>query len=354
MRKTIAVAVAAVVTLAGAATASAAVVPANDNWGVVNRNVIGAADAQLRTGPAPTPFGVGSLNLSVASANDKIAYGNEVDYAGDLVSDLTAVGFHVYTTGENSLLAAANMPSITFEIDPNGAGNTTTSFSSLVYTPAANSASNQWSPFIDATTTGFWGLTGTQFNSPATADNCGINGPRCTFAQVKAFLATGTGATIYTAQITKGRDNAWHGAVDGLVINDTTIDFELPRAAVGPAGAAGAPGAQGAAGGGAPGAAGLNRAAAPASVVAGTSQTSTCTGARLRVLRAAARKGERLVMVRASLRGKKLKVDGRRIAVNLVGKPQGAYAVRITARYRRATGTTRTVKVTRTLRIVCA
>src|SRR3954462_15967234 len=113
MQKIIVAAAAAAVLLVGAATASAAVVPANDNWGVVNRNVIGAADAQLRSGPAPTPFGAGSLNLSVASANDKIAYGNEVDYAGDLVSDLTAVGFHVYTTAENSALAAANMPSIT-------------------------------------------------------------------------------------------------------------------------------------------------------------------------------------------------------------------------------------------------
>ena len=43
---------------------------------------------------------------------------------------------------------------------------------------------------------------------------------------MKAFLATGTGATIYTAQVTKGRDFAWQGAVDGLVINDTTYDFE--------------------------------------------------------------------------------------------------------------------------------
>jgi hypothetical protein len=43
---------------------------------------------------------------------------------------------------------------------------------------------------------------------------------------VKTFLASGTGATIYTAQVTKGRDYAFQGAVDGLRINGTTYDFE--------------------------------------------------------------------------------------------------------------------------------
>jgi hypothetical protein len=118
------------------------------------------------------------------------------------------------------------MPSISFEIDPNGAGGTTTGYSTLVWLPAANSPANQWSGYLDATTEGFWGLTGGQFNSPPTAANCGINGPRCSFAEVQAFLATGTGAEILTAGISKGRDFAWQGAVDGLRINGTTYDFE--------------------------------------------------------------------------------------------------------------------------------
>ena len=36
----------------------------------------------------------------------------------------------------------------------------------------------------------------------------------------------GDGATIYSVSVTKGRDEAWHGAVDGLQINDTVYDFE--------------------------------------------------------------------------------------------------------------------------------
>lgn len=199
------------------------------HWGVIDRNVEGAAVAALRAGPfgpaaeAP-PLGEGSLELGTADGNAKTDFGNEVDYAGQSVAGLTKVGFSVFTVGENSS-KGINMPAIRFEIDPNGAGGTTTGFSTLVFTPTANSTSSQWK-HIDATTEGLWGLTGGQFNSPATQANCGLNGPRCTFAEVKALLATGTGATMFTAAVGKGKDYAFHGAVDALEINDQTIDFE--------------------------------------------------------------------------------------------------------------------------------
>ena len=199
------------------------------HWGVMDRNVEGSAAAVLRAGPfgpaaeAP-PLGEGSLELSVAAGTAKTDFGNEVDYVGQPVADLTKVGFSVFTVGENSS-KGINMPAIRFEIDPNEAGGTSTGFSTLVFTPTANSASSQWQ-HIDATTEGAWGLTGGQFNSPATQANCGLNGPRCTFAEVKALLATGTGATLYTAAVGKGKDYEFHGAVDALEINDQTIDFE--------------------------------------------------------------------------------------------------------------------------------
>ena len=82
-----------------------------------------------------------------------------------------------------------------------------------------------WSGYLDATTTGTWGITGDQFNTPATVANCGLNGPGCTFAQVKTLLGD-AGATIYTAAVTKGRDAAFQGAVDGLTINGSVYDFE--------------------------------------------------------------------------------------------------------------------------------
>ena len=206
----------------------------NPEWAQVDRNTIGSPVAALRagpfSGPVQPPFGSGSLGLTVASNTEKASFGNEVDFIGDDVSALTQVGYRVFTTTENNAAAppdTVNMPSITFEIDPNGAGGTTTNFSSLVWAPAHNSGPNLWSGYIDATTSGFWGLTGTQFNSPATAANCGLDGPRCSFTDVQGFLASGTGAKIFTAAVNKGRDSfPWSGAVDGLRINDIVYDFE--------------------------------------------------------------------------------------------------------------------------------
>jgi hypothetical protein len=193
----------------------------------MNRNTEGSPVAALRSGPSNAatepPFGDGSLNLLVASGSQKIAYGNEVDFVGDLVRDLEEVGFHVLQTGENSAKGNPNMPSITFEIDPN-LESTPSGYSSLVFVPAANPATpNQWSPYIDATATGKWGLTG----AAGTATGCPLSGGLCTFDEIKAELADGgEEATISTAAIGKGKDYAWQGAVDGLRINDTVFDFE--------------------------------------------------------------------------------------------------------------------------------
>ena len=204
------------------------------HWGVINRNTIGSPDIGLRGGPfvsAPAPFGAppfgtGSLEFTVANpgptVTEKASYGNEVDFLGTPIAGLTAVGFHVFTTGENSVIAA-NMPGITFEIDPNLTA-TASNFSSLVFQPSANPTTpNQWSPYIDATldASGTWFLTG----AAGTATSCNQTTP-CTFTAVKAALSQGTGAVILTAAVTKGRDNAWQGAIDGFRINNQIFDFE--------------------------------------------------------------------------------------------------------------------------------
>ena len=76
---------------------------------------------------------------------------------------------------------------------------------------------------IDGTTEGLWGLTGTAFNG----QNCSLNGPRCTWTEMMTFLGDGgAGPTLYTVAVTKGVDTAWHGAIDGLRINDTMYNFE--------------------------------------------------------------------------------------------------------------------------------
>jgi hypothetical protein len=198
------------------------------NWGLINRNTIGSPSAELRSGPTfgpeGPPFGTGSLNLTVGSPDEKIAWGNEVDFFGNDFESLTALGFYVFNVGENlgtpAAPAPAPMPSIAIEVNPNLADVPGDNFSTLVWFPPVSAPG--WSRFLDATTTGLWGATGL----PA-GHACDINGSLCTWTQLQTMLDDGGApATIFTIAITKGRDQEWHGAVDGLTINNTVFDFE--------------------------------------------------------------------------------------------------------------------------------
>lgn len=208
------------------------------HWGVIARNTIGAAVAELREGPfgsfgvtgdgASPPYGRGSLGLAVSddalddsNSQEKISFGNEVDFFGDPVLDLTDVGFHVFQTGENASISPTNMPNITFEIDPNLEIDPT-NFSSMVWLPDPAPVVNQWSEYLDATASGKWVLTG----AAGTATGCSSATP-CSFAMLLMALDDGGDEPIiYTAAVTKGRDHAWVGAVDGLRINSFIYDFE--------------------------------------------------------------------------------------------------------------------------------
>jgi hypothetical protein len=194
------------------------------NWGVVHRNVIGAASADLGSSTQTPPHGVGALNIRTSSAADKTAFGNERDFAGMKLKDLNKLVYSVFTTGENNGKALNNMPSISFEIDPNVTGKDT-SYSSLVYAPD-NSAANQWTTIDALADTGrHWGLSSGRFG----LNECHMNGPRCTWAEIMDVLddADGEDAVIsFSVQISKGRDFAFSGMVDGLVINDKLYDFE--------------------------------------------------------------------------------------------------------------------------------
>src|SRR5262245_12039826 len=188
------------------------------NFGVIYRNTIGSPVADLRRGPEDPPVGSGSLNILVGP-NEKVSYG--VSVRGP-ATDITQVGFRVFTTGENIKRApgATNLPSLAFEIDPN-ISSIDSNYSTLVWLPPASAQKpSEWSDFIDGTKTGLWGLTGSAFNSPATKANCGLNGPLCTFAEVKALLKDGGDPPqVYTAAVQKGRDYEFQGAVDDLRLN---------------------------------------------------------------------------------------------------------------------------------------
>jgi hypothetical protein len=209
-----------------------------DHWGVITRNTIGSPVAELRNGPygsfgvtgtaARPPYGRGSLGIEVASnsttlspPSEKVDFGNEVDFFGKSLLGLRRIGFHVFQTGENITYGGAtNMPNIRFEIDPNL--NSTDEYSTLVWLPPASPVTNSWSPFLDATRTGGWFLTG----NTGTVTGCALATP-CTFTALKAaFTSRNVKPTVYTVAVGKGRDFMWIGAVDGLRLNDYVYDFE--------------------------------------------------------------------------------------------------------------------------------
>jgi hypothetical protein len=214
------------------------------NWGVMDRNVINNGDAYLRAGPSHVPAippfvpprGVGSLGIRTGGrdnarggpSDDKAAFGNEVDFAGMLVSDLTAVSFFVYTTAENVESAVDNLPSISIEIDPNLATgpNAGDDFATMVYSPGFI-VPLTWRRADAVNDTGrHWGLSSLDPTTP-----CHIDFARCTFEELIAFLTADDAtdsepAVIGSVAISKGRDYAFSGAVDALRINDTIYDFE--------------------------------------------------------------------------------------------------------------------------------
>jgi hypothetical protein len=211
----------------GPAGTSGTATYAGPNWSIVDRNVIKNGDSYLRSGPATPPKGVGSLGLRTGDGNDKAAFGNEKDFLNAALSTINTVKYSVFVTGEDlnagqpgNTPTPTNAPSVAFEVDPTGTGsNTAPNFSTLVFVPPAfaPAAANTWTE-LDGTTAAQWYLTG----AAGTASNCN-QVTYCTLAAVKAFYAN---ASVLTAQITKGRDNAFSGAVDALVINTKTYDFE--------------------------------------------------------------------------------------------------------------------------------
>ena len=197
---------------------------ADPNWGIIDRNVIGNGDSYLRTGPSVAgdngtpPAGDGSLGIRTGSAQDATSFGDQVDYAGQKLSDITGVKYQIFTTGENNKTYAQNLPNVTFEINPNIAGAT---YSSMVYVPAAQDPG--WAGHDAGAATNATGA-GWYFTNQATAaqTNCTQASP-CTLADAEKGVPD---ATIYTVAVNKGRDYAFSGAVDDLQINNDTFDFE--------------------------------------------------------------------------------------------------------------------------------
>ena len=201
------------------------------HWGLIDRNTIGSPVGALRSGPyegaSAPPLGIGSLGFSVKDSSEKVTFGNEVDFSGDSVSALTAVGFQVFWTGEDKAIAADNLPNITFEVDPSGTASATApNYSSMVFVPFGAPLTTNWfENTIDATsaTAGWWYFTNA---ATALATHCG-QADMCTFSTLKAAIGVNyPNMSVISLAVGKGRDTAWNGAIDALRYNGSVYDFE--------------------------------------------------------------------------------------------------------------------------------
>jgi hypothetical protein len=207
---------------------------ASSRWGIIYRNTIGGPNAVLRGGPydrsvlnsgaadIPPPYGVGSLGIIVGSANEKIDFGDETDFAGMPLSAVNVLKYWIYAGGDT--LAGVTMPIISIEANPRLGAST---FTSLNYVPdfsvppsaPATRLPNTWQQYIASAAGSGWFATG----ATGTATGC-TQITRCSFTVLKSRLPNAV--ISLSLGISKGRDTPFAGAVDGLQVNDTVYDFE--------------------------------------------------------------------------------------------------------------------------------
>jgi hypothetical protein len=201
------------------------------HWGLIDRNTVGSPVGALRSGPyegsSIPPIGDGSLGFSVKDGTEKVTFGNEIDFLGDSVEAITAVGFQVFWTGEDKGISANNLPNITFEVDPSGPANTVPGpdYSSMVFVPFGAPLTVNTFNAIDATSAaaGWWYFTNT---ATANATACG-QANQCSFAALQTAIAVSyPDMSVLTFAVGKGRDSAWNGAIDALRYNGSVYNFE--------------------------------------------------------------------------------------------------------------------------------
>jgi hypothetical protein len=203
-------------------------------WGIIGRNTIGGPNAVFRVGPwgrnpltnysanMPPPYGIGSLGIIVGNATEKIAFGNETDFAGVPLSALNTLKYWVFTGADS--MTGISLPLISIEVNPHLGPITYTSVNYMPENSVSPSAPatripNIWQQY-DATATGNkWYATG----AAGAATGCTQATP-CSFTALKAAMPNAE--ISYSLGFSKGRDTPFIGALDGLQVNNTVYDFE--------------------------------------------------------------------------------------------------------------------------------
>jgi Collagen triple helix repeat (20 copies) len=209
-------------------------------WGVIGRNTTGSPSAYFRVGPrgrsggeaadVPPPFGDGSLGLHVEGVNgtgslaEKLQFGDETSFAGRPLAGITNIAYAVFTAEDT--FTGHGLPTFTMEVHPDANGAI---YSTLVYLPDASAAPsapaprtvNTWQRYDALAAGNKWFSTADLAVGTTLCQS--VNA--CTFSELQAQL--GPNAHIsFSLGVTKGRDNEFTGAVDGIEFDGTIYDFE--------------------------------------------------------------------------------------------------------------------------------
>jgi hypothetical protein len=201
-------------------------------WGIIGRNTSGGSpNAVPRVGPwgrgnpneasarMPPPYGIGSLGIIVGSSTEKIAFGNETDFAGIPLSRIKTLKYWMFT-GTDSL-KGINLPIISIEVNPHLGAATHTSLNykpddSVSPSAPAVRAANVWQQY-DA------GAAGSKWYATGGVGGCTQSAP-CSFTALKTSLPHAV--ISFSLGFSTGKDSPFVGALDGLQVNDTVYDFE--------------------------------------------------------------------------------------------------------------------------------
>lgn len=204
--------------------------PPTDNWVLYTRAGTPPTAGIFRTGPGNPPLGIGSFDMTLVLASEKVWLFN-YDHIGTSLTSISAISYATYKNPGSSF----PFPSINIQIDVNGGTLNTGDFRTLVFEPYFQPG------FVDATGVwetrdainggaAVWWATG---SNPLFPNPCPQGDP-CTWSEI---LAAFPGATIVGGfGVNAGSGNAGlDGAVDALSIaygsTNVTYDFEPYRVA---------------------------------------------------------------------------------------------------------------------------
>jgi hypothetical protein len=335
VRKFIAVAVAAAA-LGATAPARADVVPVQSLTGNF---------AATNTSVTKTPDGVHFGVYADASRT-----GGSLFYSGAnglTLGQLTALGYtYNYSTSDDNRLGAPYLR-VFLDADGDGAEDSDVVFDPTVCGTATPPENTDITVDVAASTV--------RFND----DSCSTAANQRPYADIQAENADALVTGIFITQGFSGGQDA-SAFVRDLTVNADTFAFDVPPGTdTGPQGTPDT-GGQGPAGPqGAPGTTTVVQVPAPAVPNArAVNPPASCRGATVRGLRAPLRSRERFLRVNAALQTpngfRPLPVRGRTVTLNLTGRGEGNYNVRLISRYRTRSGKVRRVVTRRNLSVACS